>query len=295
MKIKKAIIPIAGNGTRMYPETHFIKKVMLPVIDSSCTVKPALMFMLEELVECGIEEIYLIVGSGEEEYYERNFRFDYDQEKAESLPKNVQPFYNELFQLSDKIHIVVQKEKKGFGHAVFQARKYLESEPTVLLLGDFLYRSNNDVLCTQQAIDAFYDSGCKSVIGIKKIDVKDSKNYGIIHGDFQEKNPRIMDVDMMIEKPSEEYARENLLVDGNCYSTFGSYILTDEIFEYLDSQIYDKEKNNIKGETDLTSSLMNAALNHRLVAVDVDGESFDIGLPKMYYKTFVEFGKNCTI
>lgn len=290
-KIKKAIIPIAGNGTRMFPETFFIKKALLPVPDEKGTVKPALLYMLEELVGSEIEDIYLIVGSDEVDDYEKLFHFNYDENYCERLPENVRDYYKEIFEIGQRVHMVVQEEKKGFGHAVYQARKHLNHEPAVMLLGDFLYRSNIEISCTQQTINAYNKSGGKAVVSVKTIPVNESKHYGIIHGIFRSDRTYIMDADSMVEKPDEEYTRENLLVEGKCYATFGSYVLTDDVFEYLEHQIEQKDAGKIQGEIDLTGALMNAAKNGNLVGVDIDGKSFDVGLPKMYYMTFCEFGK----
>ncbi len=290
-KIKKAIIPIAGNGTRMFPETFFIKKALLPVPDEKGTIKPALLYMLEELVDCEIEDIYLIVGPDEVEDYETLFHFNYDEKYCEKLPENVRDYYKEIFEIGQRVHIVVQEEKKGFGHAVYQARKHLNHEPAVMLLGDFLYKSNIEFSCTQQTINAYNKSGGKAVVSVKAIPVNESKHYGIIHGRFRSDRTYIMDADTMVEKPDEEYARDNLLVEGKCYATFGSYVLTDDVFEYLENQIKENEVNNESGEIDLTKALMNTAKNGNMVGVDIDGKSFDVGLPKMYYRTFCEFGK----
>ncbi len=290
-KVRKAIIPVAGNGTRMFPETLFIKKVMLPVMDRNGVVKPALLYMLEELVECGIEEIYLIVGDGETDDYEQLFRFEPDEDFERRLPEKVRSYYGQIHEIGKKLRFVVQREKKGFGHAVYQARPYLDGEPTILLLGDFLYRSNTDVSCTQQTLDAYAVSEGKTVVGIREIYIKDCSNYGVIHGSFREDRPDILDADMMVEKPDEKYAKENLITDGKCYATFGSYVLTDEIFEYVGRQIDEKERTGDPAETDLTGAFMNAAKLGKLVGARIDGESFDVGLPDMYYKTFTEFGK----
>lgn len=289
--VRKAIIPIAGNGTRMFPETFFIKKVMLPVMDDKGVVKPALLYMLEELEECGIEDIYLIVGDGEPEEYEGLFRFEYNTSYEKRLPEKVRGYYRRIHDLGKRLHFVVQKEKKGFGHAVYQAREYLNGEAAVLLLGDFLYRSNNGISCTQQTIDAYSLSEGKAVVGIREIEVADSANYGVLHGVFKKDGSGILDADAMVEKPGEEYSRRNLLTDGKCFATFGSYVLTDDIFEYVGRQIEEKDRIDNPEETDLTGAFMNAATHGRLVGVKIDGESFDVGLPEMYYKTFIEFGR----
>ena len=290
-KITKAVIPIAGNGTRMFPETHFIKKVMLPVPDRDGTIKPALMYMLEELAGCGIEDIYLIVAEGEPEEYERFFEFEFDKGFEAHLPEKVRGYYKKIRELGEHIHYVVQYEKKGFGHAVYQARQYLGKEPAVLLLGDFLYRSASDRSCTRQAIDAHISSGGKTVVGLAKIDVDRCMHYGIVHGTFDKKESCILDADMMVEKPDMEFAKENLLVDGNCYATFGNYILTDEVFVYVRQVIEEKERTGSKEETDLTGAFSHLAKNGRLVGALIDGESFDVGIPDMYRKTFAEFGR----
>lgn len=290
-KIRKAIIPIAGNGTRMFPESFFVKKAMLPVIDDKGAVKPALLYMLEELDEAEIEDIYLIIGADEVEWYHSLFEFEYEEEYAQKLPENVRDYYKEIYEISQKIHLVVQEEKKGFGHAVYQARQYLNNEPAVMLLGDFIYRSNIGISCTQQTINAYNKSGGKAVVSIKRIKIEDSGNYGIIHGRFNADRPYLMNVDRMEEKPDSEYARDNLTVDGKVYATFGSYVLTDDVFDYLENQINANMENREHSEIDLTRALMNTAINGNLVGVDIDGTSYDIGLPGMYYRTFLEYGR----
>lgn len=289
-KIRKAIIPIAGNGTRMFPESFFIKKAMLPVMDEKGVVKPVLLYMLEELVECAIEEIYLIVGADEVNDYERLFHFRYDEAYCARLPEHVQEYYKEIFEIGQRVQLVVQEEKKGFGHAVYQARNHLNGEPVVMLLGDFLYKTNIEFSCTQQTINAYNKSGGKAVISVKEIPLSESMHYGVIHGKFREDRTYLLDADAMVEKPDEEYCRDNLLVNGKCYATFGSYVLTDEVFGYLEHQIEENMANREHSEIDLTKALMNTAQNGNLVGVDVDGKSFDVGLPQMYYRTFCEFG-----
>ncbi len=290
-KIKKAIIPIAGSGTRMFPETMFIKKAMLPVRDREGVIKPTLLYMLEELSEAEIEDIYLIIGPDEIDYYERVFNYDFDDSFEQKLPESVRDYYKEIWEIGQRVHLVVQEEKKGFGHAVYQARKYIGSEPAVMLLGDFIYRSNIDISCTKQTINAYNKSGGKAVVSIKEIPPEDCKNYGIIHGRFNADRPYIMDVDGMVEKPDEDTARKELLVNGKVYATFGSYVLTDDVFEYLEAQIKSNEETGGRAEIDLTKALMNTALNGNLAGVDIDGKSYDVGLPDMYYRTFVEFGE----
>ena len=290
-KIKKAIIPIAGAGTRMFPQTHFTKKAFLPIVNAEGVIKPALMYMLEELDDAEIEEIYLIIGPGEEEEYRKLFDFEYNREYRESLPEKVRDYYDRIIEIGNKVHFVVQEKKNGFGHAVYQARKYLKNEPVLMMLGDFIYKSNLDISCTRQTINAYNKSGGKSVVSIKRVPFEECSNYGIIHGDFTEERNYLMVVDRMVEKPSREVAEKELAVLGECFATFGQYVLTDEVFQYLEQEIIKQENNPGSGEVDVTKALMNQAAKGELIGVDVDGESFDVGLPEMYYKSFVEFRK----
>ena len=158
-----------------------------------------------------------------------------------------------------------------------------------MMLGDFIYKSNLELSCTRQTINAYNKSGGKAVVSIKRVPFEDSKNYGIIHGKFKTERPYLMDVDRMVEKPDPESAREELAVDGECFATFGQYVLTDEIFQYLGQEIAKQEQAPKSEEVDVTKALMNLAQKGELIGVDVDGESYDVGLPEMYYRTFVEY------
>lgn len=293
-KVRKAIVPIAGNGTRMFPETFFVKKAFLPVMDNEGITKPVLLYMLEELVAADIEDIYLIIGEGEEEEYKKIFRFELNENYESALPEKIRYYYRKLHEIGNRVHFVVQHEKKGFGHAVYQARKFLEGEPVLLMLGDFIYKSNLDISCTQQTINAYNKSGGKSVISVKSVPFEVSKNYGIVHGIFRTDYSYIMNVDNMVEKPDSVTAEKELAIDGKCYATFGQYVLTDDVFNYLEKQIDELEDKISKGltckEIDLTSALQEQATKGELVGVDVAGTSYDVGIPDMYYHTFVEFG-----
>ena len=292
-KIKKAIIPIAGIGTRMFPQTFFTKKAFLPVIDEAGYAKPVIMYMLEELIAAEVEDIYLIVGEDEEEEYQKIFDFDFDKGYQDKIPDGIRNYYETIYEIGQKVHFVVQHEKRGFGHAVYQAREYLKGEPAILMLGDFIYKSNLDISCTQQTINAYNKSGGKAVVSIKRIPFEDSKNYGIIHGKFMKDRPYLMEVDNMVEKPDESTAISSLAVDGECFATFGQYVLTDEIFKHLEQEIDEQSMLIEQGlpakEVDITSALLDQAKKGELIGVDVDGESFDVGIPQMYYKTFTEY------
>lgn len=294
-KIRKAIIPIAGFGTRMYPQTHFTKKALLPVIDENEVVKPVLMCILEELDAAGIEDIILIVGENEVDDYQKLFEFETDEEFVRKLPKPVRQYNQWLHSIGGKITYVVQKEKKGFGHAVYQAYALLKGEPALLMLGDFIYKSQIAFSCTAQTINAYNKAGGnKSIVSIKSIPLEQVTNYGILTGQFHSDRPYLMDVRSMAEKPSVDFAREQLGVCGSdgqtrYYATFGQYILTDDVFQYLARQIEESELAESAAEIDLTSALAHLADEGKLAAVDIAGESYDVGIPSLYYDTFIKY------
>lgn len=295
-KIRKAIIPIAGFGTRMYPETHFIKKAFLPIINKDGIVEPVLLCILQELDEAEIEEIIIIVGEGEENIYKDFFNYDKDDVFYNKLSGGLKKYYEQIHDIGQKLIFVEQKEKKGFGHAVYQARKYLNQEPALLMLGDFIYESDLDISCTRQTINAYNKSGGKAVVAIKEVPLQQVSTYGIISGKFCEDRNYLMKVSKMVEKPSTEYAESHLKTkrpkEGETYyATFGQYVLTDEIFMYLEKQIENFETEGGGGEVDITAALADLAKKDELVAVDVAGKSYDVGIPSLYYETFTHYGK----
>lgn len=291
-KIHRAIVPIAGYGTRMFPETHFIKKAFMPVVDCNNIVKPVLLYILEELDSAGVDEIILIVGKGETEEYKKFFDFPVDEDFYRRLPEHVRDYYYLIRKFSGKIVYVEQLEKRGLGHAVYQVRDLLHGEPALMLLGDFIYKSTNDISCVMQTINAYNEEGGnKSVISIKKVPLKDVSNYGIVYGKFGDNN-HVMQVETMIEKPNFNFAKEHLAIadkngESQFYATFGQYILTEEVFEYLEQQIYSLE--NMEKEIDLTDAFRYLAEQGKVIGLDVAGDSFDVGTPQLYFDSFVKF------
>lgn len=296
-KVRKAIIPIAGLGTRMYPETHFIKKAFLPVPSSDGVIKPVLIHELEELESAGIEEIIVIVGEGEKKEYEKLFQFEHVEEFREKLPDIAKPYYNFIEEVGKKLVFVEQKEKKGFGHAVLQAKPYISDEPVLLLLGDFVFRSKLNISCAEQTIQAYYKSGGKSIIAIKEISPMLAPTYGVVTGNYNYAQDYLLDITDMVEKPSIEIAKKKLITEDKtrnkrCFATFGQYILTDKIFDILSLEEEEFDKGEKTGEIDLSTALLNQAKNELLVGVEIAGESFDVGVPEMYYETFVGAPQN---
>lgn len=293
-RVTKAIIPVAGFGTRMYPATRFVKKEMLPVVSPEGVVKPVIMYLLEELDEAGIEEIILIIGKEDIPQFKNIFENTLSEEYISKLPMSVRNYEKIISRIEKKLRYVVQEERRGFGHAVYQARKYIGNEPVLLMLGDFIYKSNLDISCTTQTIKAHRKSGGKLTVSIKPIPVEDVVHYGILTGNFDDKHKYIMNVTEMSEKPSVQYAKDYLgtktgVGDEKYFCTFGQYVLTPAVFDFIESDIKAHDESGDRSEIQLTDALCKVLETDGMVGVAVDGHSYDVGIPSAYVNTISEF------
>ncbi len=290
--VKKAIIPLAGFGTRVFPATKCIKKCLLPLMDTDGVMKPALMIMIDRLLEAGIDDICLIIGEEDQKEFDRFFSPLSDEYRGK-LPADKLECENRILEMRNHITFVYQKERLGFGHAVWLAKDFTEGEPVLLLLGDFVYRSNNEIPCSKQIIETFKETG-KTLVSIKEVSLENVVHYGILHGVWNDNEESVMNVDSMIEKPTDDYAREYLGMkrkkgERKYYATFEQYVLTPEVFDELNNEI-------ITGPTEgteygLTSALDKVREKYGMVAFVPNGESFDIGLPETYLHTMCHFNK----
>ena len=290
--IKKAIIPLAGFGTRVFPATKTVRKCFLPLLDEDGVLKPALLILLENLIEAGIEDICLIIGEDEQAEFDRFFD-PLPEEYREKLPEDKFKSEEQIERIRQKITFVYQKERKGFGHAVWLARQFANDEPVLLLLGDFVYRSNSGISCCKQIMEAYKDCG-RTLVSIIDVPISKVPHYGILHGVWEDESESLMKVDRMVEKPTDDYAKEFLGVsdkqgDIKYYATFGQYVLTSEVFNELDHQIKKKEEHDDGHEFGLTSALDAVRDKYGMYAFLPDGKSYDIGLPDAYRQTMWEF------
>ncbi len=292
--VRKAIIPLAGFGTRVFPATKCMPKCMMPVLDRDGVLKPALLIMLEQLMEAGIEDICLIIGEDEQPDFDRFFE-PLPEEQQEKLPDSKRKYEDLISNLRHHITNVYQRERLGFGHAVWLAKRFTDGEPALLLLGDFLYRSNTAVNCCKQVIDAYKECG-GALVSITEIPLSRVVHYGIVHGCWNNKEETILKADRMVEKPTDDYAEEYLGIDNargerKYYATFGQYVLTPEVFDELERQIKVVGKPSEGKEFGLTSALDTIRENNGLFGFVPDGESFDIGLPDAYRETMWRYSQ----
>jgi UTP-glucose-1-phosphate uridylyltransferase/mevalonate kinase len=292
-QIRKAIIPVAGYGTRLYPVTRRVKKEMLPLIDKDGLVKPAILILLEQLVEAGIEEICLVVG-GEDDIHAYNdfFISRLPEEHLSKLPKEMRKYENLIRTIGERISYKIQNTRLGFGHAVSLCGDFCAGEPVLLLLGDTVYTSNRKENCTQQLIE-MYETLEKPLIAIHKISVEQTCHYGILSGVWRDDSHTKMEINNFIEKPVQSYAEQNLFMNGKnnkkeYYAVFGQYILPPEIFEVLNNIISSGQGQ--ASEIDMTDAIR-SFVGKGLTGIVLDGAMYDIGNPGAYKETFASYAE----
>ena len=283
--VRKAIIPVAGFGTRLYPATRSLKKDFFPIPCADGMVRPVILILLEELVKSGVEEICLVLGSEEERIlYTEFFERPLSEEHLRKLNKEAQEYENRILDIGKRLRYVYQREKRGFGHAVYQAMEFTGGEPVLLLLGDTLYRSQTNKPCALQLIER-YERYNQLMVSIHPIPLAEVSHYGILSGVWEDKDNTILNVSVMHEKPKASYSEEFLGVrnkDGEkeYYSVFGQYILTPEVFVQLE---VDVQKADAEGDTtreiELTAALEAVRQKSGMIGVRLKGIMYDMGNP----------------
>ena len=267
-KIRKAIIPAAGLGTRFLPATKAQPKEMLPIVD-----KPTLQYIIEECVASGIEEILIITGRNKksiEDHFDRSVELEMELEKSgkEEMLKMVR-------EISDmvNIHFIRQKEPRGLGHAILCAKTFVGNEPFAVLLGDDVVYNDNKP-CLKQLIDC-YEEYKTSVLGVQTVEPQDVNKYGIVGGLHIE--DRVYKVKNLIEKPSVEEAPSNVAI-------LGRYIITPKIFEILENT-----KPGKGNEIQLTDALLELIKHEAMYAYDFEGRRYDVGDKLGFLQATVEY------
>lgn len=266
-KIKKAIIPAAGLGTRFLPATKSQPKEMLPIVD-----KPTLQYIIEEAIESGIEEILIITGRNKrsiEDHFDKSVELELELKRKDKLDllEMVQDISNMV-----NIHYIRQKEPRGLGDAIYCARHFIGDEPFAILLGDDIVDSK--VPCLKQLIDC-YDEYKTSVIGVQEVEEEDVDKYGILKVKHIE--DRVYKVKDMIEKPSIDMAPSNIAI-------LGRYIITPSIFKILENQ-----QTGIGGEIQLTDALRTLAQQEAIYAYDFEGKRYDVGDKLGFLQATIDF------
>jgi len=290
---RKAIIPVAGFGTRMYPLTRWIKKEMMPLIDGDGLAKPAILILLEQLNTAGVEDICLVVNSEDDMRMYRNyFKKPLSSEHFSKLPNAMQNYEKEIQNIGNKICFRIQQRQFGFGHAVYQCHDFVADEPVLLLLGDTVYSSTEKTNCSQQLLE-IYENLQKPLIAIHKIPLEQVSNYGILSGVWMDDARTLLNITSFVEKPDLSYAENNLfMLDENnnkeYYSVFGQYILTPEVFDILETYLKTHLDEDKFSEINMTDTL-STFIGKELTGVVLKGKMYDIGNPFAYGNTFTAF------
>ncbi|MGB5684675.1 MAG: UTP--glucose-1-phosphate uridylyltransferase GalU [Candidatus Electrothrix sp.] len=266
-KVRKAVIPVAGLGTRFLPATKAIPKEMLTIVD-----RPTIQYIVEEVVASGIEEVILITSAGKSAI-ENHFDYNYELDTI-LKEKNKHALREELALTSSLIDIVSvrQKEPLGLGHAIWMARNVVGDEPFLVLLGDDLVRSQTP--CCRQMID-LYEEVNESIVAIQRVPMDQTHQYGIVEGektDFE----RTVKVTRMVEKPAPGTSNSDMAI-------IGRYLLMPEIFKALG-----KTTPGHGGEIQLTDALQSLADQRGMYAYEFEGKRYDAGDKLGYLKAIVD-------
>lgn len=293
--VRRAIIPVAGFGTRLYPATRTMKKDFFPIPCPDGMVRPVILILIEELLASGIEEICIILGSKEErELYRDFFETPLCDEHLSKLSQQHRDYENHILEIGKHLHYVYQEEKRGFGDAVYQAMDFAHGDPVLLMLGDTIYRSTSNKPCALQLIEA-YERHNQLMVSIHPIPLAEVSRYGILSGIWEDnKERKILNVSTMHEKPKASYAEEFLGVqnaDGKneYFSVFGQYILTQDVFDQLAMDILDAAENEDPREIELTSALERVRKAKGMIGIQLDGKMYDMGNPTALRNAMIHF------
>ncbi|CUP47333.1 UTP-glucose-1-phosphate uridylyltransferase [Clostridium baratii] len=267
-KIRKAIIPAAGLGTRFLPATKAQPKEMLPIVD-----KPTIQYIIEEAIDSGIEEILIITGRNKkciEDHFDRSVELELELAKAgkDEMLEMVHDISNMV-----NIHYIRQKEPKGLGHAIHCAKAFVGDEPFAILLGDDVVY-NEEKPCLKQLIDC-YDEYKTSILGVQTVPEENVSKYGIVDGIKIE--DRVCKVRGLVEKPKKEEAPTNVAI-------LGRYIVTPRIFEILENT-----KPGKGNEIQLTDALLELIKHEAMYAYNFEGRRYDVGDKLGFLEATIEY------
>lgn len=271
-KVRKAIIPAAGLGTRFLPATKAIAKEMLPIVDI-----PTVQYIIQEAVDSGIEEILIITNSNKhamENHFDKNYELEARLKESgkDEQVKMIQDIANMA-----NIYYIRQKEPKGLGHAVLCAKSFIGDEPFAVLLGDDVVVNKDGAPALKQLIDA-YEKTEASVVGVQTVPKEDVSKYGIVKPSHSHPaRGRLVKLTDMVEKPKSEDAPSQMAV-------LGRYVLTPQVFDLLETQ-----EKGAGGEIQLTDAIKRLLDRQAVYAYDFEGLRYDVGDKFGFIKATIDF------
>lgn len=282
-KVRKAVITAAGRGTRQYPASTAVQKEMFPLVDRDGLTKPVIQIIGEEAIDSGIEEICIITQPGEEKHYREYFkRLDDEMVKAFRGKDWAILESEKLGAFGERLHFAEQHSPEGFGHAVFQARKFVGEDPFLLLLGDHIYISDVKDRCARQLVKVFEQYMLDAVTGVQLTLERHLHLFGTIRGEPIDPARGIYKAQLIVEKPSIELAREKLTTPGqpagNYLAHFGMHVFSPRIFDALEYLI----KNNVREKDEIQLTAAQEYLRQhsdKYWCVITQGQRYDTGIP----------------
>jgi UTP-glucose-1-phosphate uridylyltransferase/mevalonate kinase len=288
-KVRKALIPAAGFGTRLFPATKATKKELFPVVDRDGVAKPAILLIVEEALAAGMDEVIIVVQAADLADFRALFNEQISIENYNKLSPESQAYAQRLIEMGQKVRFVVQDRQEGLGHAVYAAQEAIGDEPFLLMLGDHLYRAAGESSCAAQLVEAYNQHG-KSIIGLRRSPAEEIATVGVVTGNWLEADT-LLNISRFAEKPTLDEAENTLRVPdlppGEYLSVFGQYVIKPEIFAYLAEHIHHNVRE--RGEFQLTSALDRLRQEDGFMGLMMAGRRFDIGLPGYYLETLQAF------
>lgn len=292
-RIQKAIIPIAGYGTRLFPATKAVPKALFPIIARDGLAKPIIQLIIEEALTAGIEEVCLVAQPHQVEPIADYFSGTVPAAIREKTELAMQA--DRLAEIGERLHFAIQTEPQGFGHAIYCAKAFADGEPVMILLGDHLYLSETDVSCAKQLVDIYAQVGT-SVTSLDICDESELHLNGIVHGYSRGTLPvsnsaRLFRLTHIAEKPTVDVARETLRVEGlppqQYLCNFGIDLLTPLLFDILEHHY----RNTIvtHGEIQLRDAMAELIRREGMDGYRVAGQRYDTGNPQELLKTVLAF------
>jgi UTP--glucose-1-phosphate uridylyltransferase len=293
-KVRKAVITAAGRGTRQYPASTAVQKELFPLVDRDGLTKPVIQIIAEEALDSGIEQLCIVTQPGEERLYREYFRRMNDEEAKNYRGKDWAILESErLGSLGERITFAEQQTPDGFGHAVYQARRFVGDEPFLLLLGDHVYISDTKDRCAAQLVRIFEQYMLDAMTGVQPTQERHLHAFGTIRGKPVDASRGIYKAELIIEKPSIDVAREQLVTPGlpagNYLSHFGIHVFSPAIFDSLEYLIRNDVRD--KGEIQLTAAQEHLRQRTEKYWVAINhGQRYDAGVPYGLMETQLALG-----
>ena len=291
--IKKTIIPIAGYGTRLFPATKAVPKALFPIIGQDGLAKPVIQLIIEEALTAGVEEVCLVAQPHQVEPITGYFSDDVADAIREKPELAEQA--DRLIEIGERLQFAIQSEPQGFGHAIYCAKDFAADEPVMILLGDHIYIPESNISCAKQLVDVYAQVG-KSVTSLDICDESELSLNGIVQGVASDDNQNLFELARIAEKPTVDYARGHMRVEGFWNSEqshkylchFGIDILTPLLFDILDYNYCNKILTH--DEIQLRDAMAEMIKQEGMYGYRVSGNRYDTGNPQELLKTSYAFG-----